>query len=50
MAPRSNFNLGHIRHPVFLVTFAIAIPAWIIAFIAQSAATARISKFLVLQS
>lgn len=32
------------RHPVFLVTFLVAVPAWIIAFAAQCAAEARYGK------
>jgi hypothetical protein len=36
------FDSNHIiRQPVLLATFAIAIPAWIIAFIAQAIAEAR---------
>lgn len=36
------FDVNHvIRQPVLLATFAIAIPAWIIAFIAQAISEAR---------
>jgi K+ transporter len=38
----NGFDVGHvIRHPVFLVTFIIAIPAWIVAFAGQCAAEAQ---------
>jgi hypothetical protein len=30
-----------VRHPLFLITFILAIPAWIIAFAAQCAAEAK---------
>ena len=44
----NNFQPSFIfRHPVFLVTFIIAIPAWIIAFAAQCAAEAQICMFRV---
>lgn len=32
------------RHPVFLVTFIVAIPAWIIAFASQCAAEAKLDS------
>ncbi|OCF58360.1 SHO1 osmosensor [Kwoniella mangroviensis CBS 10435] len=39
------FDPGYVfRHPVFLVTFIIAIPAWIIAFASQAAAEAKYSS------
>lgn len=35
-------DVSHVlRHPVLLATFAIAVPAWFIAFIAQCVAEAR---------
>ena len=38
----NGFDAGYvIRHPVFLVTFIIAIPAWIVAFAGQCAAEAQ---------
>ncbi|WVR04098.1 high osmolarity signaling protein SHO1 [Kwoniella sp. DSM 27419] len=41
----NGFDPGYIfRHPVFLVTFIVAIPAWIIAFAGQCAAEARYSS------
>ncbi|KAL0242203.1 high osmolarity signaling protein SHO1 [Cryptococcus tetragattii IND107] len=40
-----NFDVGYVmRHPVFLVTFIIAIPSWIIAFAGQCAAEAKYSS------
>ncbi|WWC87568.1 high osmolarity signaling protein SHO1 [Kwoniella dendrophila CBS 6074] len=39
------FDPGSVfRHPVFLVTFIIAIPSWIIAFAGQAAAEAKYSS------
>ena len=36
------FDIHHvIRQPVLLATFALAVPAWIIAFIAQAISEAR---------
>ena len=44
----NNFSVSHvIRHPFFLVTFAIAIPAWIIAFAGQAAAEAQYNNAVV---
>ncbi|ORY27677.1 hypothetical protein BCR39DRAFT_224863 [Naematelia encephala] len=41
----NNFDLGHVvRHPLFLVTFIIAVPAWIIAFAGQCAAEAKFGR------
>ena len=41
----NGFDAGNaFRHPVFLVTFIFAIPAWIIAFASQCAAEAKYSK------
>lgn len=41
----NNFYPGFIlRHPFFLVTFLVAVPAWIIAFAAQCAAEAQYSE------
>jgi hypothetical protein len=38
----NGFDVSYvIRHPVFLVTFIIAIPAWIVAFAGQCAAEAQ---------
>ncbi|OCF34531.1 SHO1 osmosensor [Kwoniella heveanensis CBS 569] len=38
----NGFDPGYVfRHPVFLVTFIIAVPAWIIAFAGQCAAEAK---------
>lgn len=34
------------RHPVFLVTFIVAIPAWIIAFAGQCAAEAKFCELI----
>lgn len=43
----NGFDAGYvIRHPVFLVTFIIAIPAWIVAFAAQCAAEAQYTSKL----
>lgn len=40
-----SFDVGYVmRHPVFLVTFIIAIPSWIIAFAGQCAAEAKYSS------
>ncbi|KIR25882.1 high osmolarity signaling protein SHO1 [Cryptococcus deuterogattii LA55] len=40
-----SFDVGYaMRHPVFLVTFIIAIPSWIIAFAGQCAAEAKYSS------
>lgn len=42
-----SFDVGYaMRHPVFLVTFIIAIPSWIIAFAGQCAAEAKYCKSL----
>ncbi|WWD16817.1 high osmolarity signaling protein SHO1 [Kwoniella shandongensis] len=39
------FDTGYVfRHPVFLVTFIIAIPAWVIAFAGQCAAEAKLTS------
>lgn len=39
----AGFDVGPIiRHPVFLVTFGISIPAWVIAFAGQCAAEAKL--------
>nr|XP_019012367.1 SHO1 osmosensor [Kwoniella pini CBS 10737]OCF51148.1 SHO1 osmosensor [Kwoniella pini CBS 10737] len=39
------FDPGYVfRHPVFLVTFIIAVPSWIIAFASQAAAEAKYSS------
>lgn len=44
----NGFDAGYvIRHPVFLVTFIIAIPAWIVAFAAQCAAEAQYTSELL---
>ncbi|OXB33523.1 SHO1 osmosensor [Cryptococcus neoformans] len=40
-----SFDAGYVmRHPVFLVTFIIAVPSWIIAFAGQCAAEAKYSS------
>lgn len=48
----NGLDVGHIiRHPVFLATFIVAIPAWIIAFAGQCAAEAQYtSQYLDLAS
>ncbi|WVO18058.1 hypothetical protein L204_105756 [Cryptococcus depauperatus] len=39
------YDVGYVfRHPIFLVTFIIAIPSWIIAFAGQCAAEAKYSS------
>lgn len=48
-----SFDAGYVmRHPVFLVTFIIAVPSWIIAFAGQCAAEAKYCKslFILLSS
>jgi hypothetical protein len=43
----NGFDAGYvIRHPVFLVTFIVAIPAWIVAFAGQCAAEAQYTSEL----
>jgi SHO1 osmosensor len=41
----NGFDVGYvIRHPVFLATFIVAIPAWIVAFAGQCATEAKYSR------
>jgi hypothetical protein len=41
----NGFDVGYvIRHPVFLATFIIAIPAWIVAFAGQCATEAQYDR------
>jgi hypothetical protein len=43
----NGFDPGYaFRHPVFFITYILAVPAWIIAFAAQCAAEAKYSEFL----
>lgn len=38
----NGFDAGYVfRHPVFLITYILAIPAWIIAFASQCAVEAK---------
>lgn len=48
-APSVAMDIGFIvRHPLFLITFILAIPAWIIAFAAQCAAEAKYGESIPL--
>lgn len=46
----NGFDAGYvIRHPLFLATFIIAVPAWIVAFAGQCATEAQYDSMCLRQ-